>query len=87
MPAVLPYGTGIGSYFYKDGNKFRIIEAAYGVSEVSLTAVPCATFSDFSSIWMGGTFANFTSYAIDPDAYPDQALQFNEFTITPLVEA
>lgn len=86
-PAYVPYGEGIGSYFYKDGNKFRITDANYSVSEVSMTAIPCASFGDFSSVWTGGTFANFTTYALDGETYPDQALQFNEFTITPLVEA
>jgi hypothetical protein len=87
MPAELDYGAGIGSFFYKDGNKFRVTSANYGVSEVSLTAVPCASFTDFGASWDGKTFANFKSYALDPDTYPDQALQFNEFTIMPLIGA
>jgi hypothetical protein len=84
MPANLPYGTGIGSYVYHDGNKFRITEANYGVSDVSLTGIPCASFSDYAASWTDSDFSDFTAYALDGDTYPDQALHFNEFSIMPL---
>jgi hypothetical protein len=87
MPADLPYGTGIGSIFYRDSNKFRVNSVAYGVADASLSATPCAEIIDFNEIWTGKTFANFTSIALDPDDHPSNALLFNEFTVIPLMEA
>lgn len=86
-PANIPYGTGIGANFYRDSNRFRITEANYSVAEATLSAVACATFADFNPIWTDLTFEDFTSVALDPNDYPDQAMQFNEFTIIPLMEA
>lgn len=86
-PADFNYGEGIGSYFYKDNNKFRVNTANYGISEVTMTATPFAEISDFNQVWAGKTFANFTSTMISGLTNPSSALQFNEFTIIPLMEA
>lgn len=86
-PADLPYGSAVGANFYRESNRFRITDANYSVSDVSMTAVACAGIDDFNAIWTGKTFNDFKSVVLDPALYPDQALQFNEFTIIPLMEA
>jgi hypothetical protein len=85
-PGDIPFGQAIGSVIERDFNRYRIVSANYGPAEVSMTATPCATFGNFNAV-NTGDFALFTSLAGEPDA-PNvpQALQFNEFTVVPLMK-
>lgn len=81
------FGSTIGSMFDYESNKYRLSSIQFSDSDIAITATGCARFSDFNSIWSGKTFANFTSIALDPATYPNEALTFNEFSSIPLMEA
>jgi len=81
------FGDTIGKIFYDEQNKFRIINASFSDTQIVLTADACANFTDFTNIWTGKTFADFTARAGDDATYGDQAMKFNEFTVIPLMEA
>lgn len=85
-PDAIPFGTGVGSVIERDWNRFRINSANYGPVEVSMTATPCATFSNFNDVNTASDFADFTLLAGDYAEVADQAMQFNEFTIVPLMK-
>lgn len=81
------FGQTIGRTEYMDSNRFRIESAGYSEGSVTIDGAACATIADFNAKWTGKTFANFTSIALDPEIYEDEALRFNEFTVIPLMEA
>lgn len=82
-----PFGATPGKIRTVESNKYRIQSVSYGVDDTGITAVPCASFTDFEAKWDGLTFADFTNTALDPADFPLQAMKFNEFTIIPLMDA
>ena len=81
------FGSANGSTQSIKSNRFRTVSASYGPGNASITATPCADFTDFNAIWTGLTFVNFTNVALNPATYPSDALKFNEFSIIPLMGA
>jgi hypothetical protein len=81
------FGSTNGSTQFTKSNRFRIVSASYGPGNASITATPCADFTDFNAIWTGLDFADFTAVALNPATYPSDALKFNEFSIIPLMGA
>lgn len=81
------FGDTIGRTERMDSNRFRIESVGYSEGSVTIDGSACATIADFNAKWTGKTFANFTSIALDPATYNEEALRFNEFTVIPLMEA
>lgn len=81
------FGYANGSTQTVKSNKFRTVSASYGPSAVSITARPCADFTDFNPIWADKDFSDFTDLAFDPAEQPSSALKFNEFSVIPLMGA
>lgn len=86
-PVDCAFGETIGSMFYYQDNKYRVESVSFSASGTNLTATAVAPISEFNSKWTGKTFADFTNFAFDGDAQPDNFLSFNEFSIIPLAEA
>lgn len=83
----LQFGGSIGSVITYGTNKYRITSISFSDDVPSITAKGCASFSDFEDIWSGLDFNDFTSVALDPSVAPDDAMKFNEFSVTPLMES
>lgn len=84
-----PFGSTPGAIRKVENNKFRIKSVNYSADSTTITAEPCASFSDFNALWPNGTngkFSNFKDTMLDPTVYPDNAMKFNEFTVIPLIE-
>lgn len=81
------FGSANGSIQSVKSNKFRTVSASYGPNGVSITATPCATFTDFNDLWVPKEFSEFNAVALDPIANPSSALKFNEFSVIPLMGA
>lgn len=81
------FGSSVGSIIKYGSNKYRIKQIQFSDNEPTLVAKGCATFADFEEIWGTSTIADFNSTALDPATYPNEAMTFNEFSITPLMEA
>jgi hypothetical protein len=83
----LAFGSSIGSvYEYRD-NKFRITTANYSPNNISITATPCATFTNFNEKWADADFSDLNTFALDPITHPLDALKFNEFSVIPLARS
>lgn len=81
------FGTTIGSTFFYEDNKFRVVSANFNQNTTKIEAVGCASIADFNSKWTGKTFDDLTDFAFDPEDSLDDYLSFNEFTTIPLAEA
>lgn len=81
------FADSIGKIFYDGSNKYRISSVSFSSENASIQAEACANFTDFTNIWTGKTFNDFTARAGDQATYPDEAMKFNEFSVIPLMEA
>jgi len=84
---ILAFGDTPGRMRAYGSNKYRINQASYSSGGTSINGTSCATFADFNAKWVGKTFTNFKSIALDPVTYPSDTLKFNEFTVIPLMES
>jgi hypothetical protein len=87
VSTIQPFGETPGKVRFVESNKFRINNVSYSAEGTDVTAVPAAGFSDFTTIWTGLTFEDFTNTVLDPDDFPTETMKFNEFTVIPLMEA
>jgi hypothetical protein len=72
--------------FYYEENKYRVETVQFSQSGANITAVAVAPIEEFNENWAGKTFSNFTNFAFDGEAQPDNFLSFNEFTVIPLAK-
>lgn len=83
----LAFGETPGTMRTLGSNRYRITAAQYSAESTGITATAGVTFSEFNDKWTDKDFDDFTSIALDPEVYPQEALKFNEFTIIPLMKS
>lgn len=83
----LGFGQTLGVTETFNKHVFRVTNAGFSPSNISITQEVATRFSDFNSVWTGKTFADFIDFTLDPVTNPLETLKFNEFSVIPLGSA